>query len=156
MADYVLMDTWFTHEPLIQSILKEGLHVIGMVKQLKQKYTYQGKDYTLKELRTLLPKNIMGNVLGSVTVLTKEIVYVKNRNNKRQWLTILSTDISLSNEEIIRIYGNRWSIELFFKAIKSFMKLGTEFQGRSYDMVNKKKEICLFHINYYWRDICFR
>ncbi len=74
MADYVLMDTWFTHEPLIQSILKEGLHVIGMVKQLKQKYTYQGKDYTLKELRTLLPKNIMGNVLGSVTVLTKDCV----------------------------------------------------------------------------------
>ncbi|GMQ60690.1 hypothetical protein AN1V17_50920 [Vallitalea sediminicola] len=140
MADYVLMDTWFTHEPLIQSILAEGLHVIAMVKQLKQKYTYQGENYTLKELRTLLPKNRVGNILGSVTVKTKQgipvkIVYVKNRNNKRQWLTILSTDITLSSEEIIRIYGNRWSIELFFKAIKSFMKLGTEFQGRSYDMM---------------------
>lgn len=111
-----------------------------MVKQLKQKYTYQGENSTLKELRTLLPKNRVGNILGSVTVKTKQgipvkIVYVKNRNNKRQWLTILSTDITLSSEEIIRIYGNRWSIELFFKAIKSFMKLGTEFQGRSYDMM---------------------
>lgn len=38
-ADYVLMDTWFTHEPLINDILKEGLDVIGMVKQLKQRYS---------------------------------------------------------------------------------------------------------------------
>jgi len=28
MADYVLMDTWFTHEPLIRSILREGLDVM--------------------------------------------------------------------------------------------------------------------------------
>ncbi|MEG0353383.1 MAG: transposase, partial [Cellulosilyticaceae bacterium] len=63
------------------------------------------------------------------------LVFVKNRNNKREWLVILSTDLSLSSQEIIRIYGNRWSIEVFFKSIKSFMKLGTEFQGRSYDMM---------------------
>ena len=30
-ADYVLMDTWFTTEPLIMSILARGLDVIGMV-----------------------------------------------------------------------------------------------------------------------------
>ncbi len=35
-ADYVLMDSWFTHEPMIRAILDEGLDVIGMVKQLKQ------------------------------------------------------------------------------------------------------------------------
>lgn len=44
-ASYVLMDTWFTHEPLIQSCLNEGIDVIGMVKQMKQKYTYQGKKW---------------------------------------------------------------------------------------------------------------
>jgi len=60
---------------------------------------------------------------------------VKNRNKKRDWLVILSTDCSLSNEEIVRIYGNRWSIEVFFKSAKSLLKLGSEFQGRSYDMM---------------------
>lgn len=139
-ADYVLMDTWFTHEPMIQSILDEGLNVIGMVKQLKQKYTYKGKSYLLNELRTLVPKNSSSNILGSVIAKTKtgifvKLVFVKNRNNKREWLTLLSTDLSLSEEEIVRIYGNRWSVEVFFKSIKSFMKLGTEFQGRSYDMM---------------------
>lgn len=139
-ASYVLMDTWFTHEPLIQSCLNEGIDVIGMVKQMKQKYTYQGKKYELKDLRTLLPKCRNGNVIGSVLVKTKagipvKLVYVKNRNKNQDWLVILSTDCSLSNEEIVRIYGNRWSIEVFFKSTKSFMKLGSEFQGRSYDMM---------------------
>jgi hypothetical protein len=139
-ADYVLMDTWFTHEPLIKSCLDTGLDVIGMVKQMKQKYTYQGKCYELKELRTLLPKCRNGNIIGSVLVKTKmgipvKLVYVKNRNKRQDWLVILSTDSTLSNEEIVRIYGNRWSIEVFFKSTKSFMKLGNEFQGRSYDMM---------------------
>ncbi len=139
-ADYVLMDTWFTHEPMIRSILDEGLDVIGMVKQLKQRYHYNEGFYTLPELRKRLPEHSPGNLFGSIIVKTKngipiKLVFVRNRNNKREWLTVLSTDLSLSDEEIIRIYGNRWAIEVFFKSTKSLMKLGTEFQGRSYDMM---------------------
>ena len=37
-ADYVLMDTWFTTEPMMRKILELGLDVIGMLKQLKQRY----------------------------------------------------------------------------------------------------------------------
>ena len=39
-ADYVLMDTWFTTEPMLKEILDTGIHAIGMVKQLQQRYTY--------------------------------------------------------------------------------------------------------------------
>ena len=53
-ADYVLMDTWFTTEPLIMSVLARGLDVIGMVKQLKQRYNYKGRAYTLPELRKFI------------------------------------------------------------------------------------------------------
>jgi hypothetical protein len=140
-ADYVLMDTWFTTEPMIRSILKLGLDVIGMVKQLKQKYIYAGKEYTLPELRKFLRYDSRKNILGSIVVVTKadgikvKIVFVRNRNKKSEWLYVLSSDISLSDAEIIRIYGNRWSIEIFFKASKSLMKLENEFQGRSYDMM---------------------
>tara|TARA_Y100001933_G_C18943793_1_gene540727 strand:- start:2 stop:1360 length:1359 start_codon:yes stop_codon:yes gene_type:complete len=137
-ADYVLMDTWFTHEPLIQAILEQGLHVIGMVKQLKQKYRYNDKYYTMKELKRFVPKRSNSNILGSLIVHTKngipvKLVYVVNRNKRSEWLVILSTDLSLSDDEVVRIYGNRWSIEVFFKSVKSLMKLGSEFQGRSYD-----------------------
>lgn len=36
-ATYVLMDTWFTQQPLIQSIVDIGLDVIGMVKDINQR-----------------------------------------------------------------------------------------------------------------------
>lgn len=47
-ADYVLMDTWFTTEPMIKEILKAEIDSIGMVKQMKQRYTYDEKQYTLQ------------------------------------------------------------------------------------------------------------
>ena len=62
-------------------------------------------------------------------------VFVQNRNKRREWLTILCTDLALEPNEIVRIYGMRWSIETFFKVTKSYLKLGTEFQGRSFDML---------------------
>ena len=139
-ADYVLMDTWFTTEPMIQSILAQGLDVIGMVKQLKQRYHYKGKAYTLPELQKFVSFDGARDIFGSLCVTTKngipvKIVFVRNRNKRSECLYLLSTDCSLSNAEIVRIYGNRWSIECFFKATKSFMKLGTEFQSRSYDAI---------------------
>jgi len=137
-ADYVLMDTWFTTEPMLAKILGAGIDAIGMVKQLKQRYNYQGKAYTLPELRGLVRFDNHKNILGSIIVTTKtgipvKIVIVRNRNKKSECLYLLSTDCSLSDAEIVRIYGNRWSIECFFKASKSFLKLGTEFQSRTYD-----------------------
>lgn len=131
------MDTWFTTEPMIQAVLDTGLDTIGMVKQLKQRYSFQGISYTLPELRKFVDFSGAGNIFGSLVVRTKtgipvKIVFVRNRNNKSECLYILSTDISLESSEIVRIYGNRWSIECFFKASKTFFKLGTEFQSHNY------------------------
>ena len=136
-ADYLLMDTWFTTEPMIRSVLDTGLDVIGMVKQLKQRYTYKGKKYTLHRLKRMVRFEGAKNIFGSLVVTTKtgipvKIVFVRNRNKKSECLYLLSTDVSLSDTEIVRIYGNRWSIECFFKSSKSFLKLGTEFQSHNY------------------------
>ena len=137
-ADYVLMDTWFTTEPMLEKILGTGMDAIGMVKQLKQRYNYRGKAYTLPELCRFVRFGNNKNIFGSIHVTTKtgipvKIVVVRNHNKKSECLYLLSTDCSLSDAEIVRIYGNRWSIECFFKASKSFLKLGTEFQSRTYD-----------------------
>ena len=35
----------------------------------------------------------------------------------------LSTDLTLSDEEVVRIYGKRWDIEVFFKMTKSYLCL---------------------------------
>ena len=136
-ADYLLMDTWFTTEPMIRSAMDTGLDMIGMVKQLKQRYTYKGQKYTLHELKRMVRFEGARNIFGSLVVTTKtgipvKIVFVRNRNKKSECLYLLSTDVSLSDTEIVRIYGNRWSIECFFRSSKSFLKLGTEFQSHNY------------------------
>jgi len=44
--------------------------------------------------------------------ITVRVVFVHNRNkdSKREWLALLSTNTIISEEEIIRIYGMRWDI----------------------------------------------
>lgn len=95
---------------------------------------------TLREVFQSLPPSNAKDIKGSVTVHTTcglpvKLVFVRNRNKKREWLAILSTDVTLEAAEIVRIYAMHWSIETFFKVTKSYLKLGTEFQGRSFDQV---------------------
>jgi hypothetical protein len=138
-ASYVLMDTWFTQQPLIQAIVDQGLDVIGMVKNLKQRYLMDGQRLSLKQLyRRALPTDGKNGILRSIRTVQAngvpvKIVFIRNRNKKSEWLAILSTDCTLSDQEIIRIYGMRWDIEVFFKTTKSLLKLQKEFQSRSYD-----------------------
>ncbi len=137
-ASYVLMDSWFTHAPLIQVTVEKGLDVIGMVKPLK---FFQNRRFSLNELYTkALRVHGKKGILKTIFVqlesgIPVKIVFVQHRSLKKEWLAILSTDCSLSEEEIIRIYGMRWDIELFFKSTKSLLKLSKEFQGRSYDLL---------------------
>lgn len=42
-----------------------------------------------------------------------KIVYVRNRHNRKDWIALISTDVNLSEEEIIRLYRRRWDIEVF-------------------------------------------
>lgn len=58
---------------------------------------------------------------------------LRNRKNRKDWIALISTDMSLSEEDIIRIYGKRWDIEVFFKVTKSFLQLTKGFRGLSYD-----------------------
>ena len=46
---------------------------------------------------------------------------------------MISTDMNLSETEIIQLYGKRWDIEVFFKACKSVLRLTSECRSLSYD-----------------------
>ena len=61
------------------------------------------------------------------------IVYVRNRNRRKEYLCLISTDVNLDESEIIRIYGKRWDIEVFFKVCKSYLNLSKECNSLSYD-----------------------
>ena len=160
-ASYVLMDTWFTHQPLIKNITEQGLDVIGMVKNLKQRYLVDGNRVSLKELyRLAAPVQGKKGTLRSIHTLQAndvpvKVVFVRNRNKKSEWLAILSTDCTLSDQEIIKIYGMRWDIEVFFKTTKSLLKLQKEFQGRSYDsLISHTTIVFARYIVLSWQNRC--
>ena len=76
-------------------------------------------------------------ILASVKVNFKserevKIVFVRHRQTKG-WIALLSTQCDLPDDEVVRIYGKRWDIEVFFKICKSFLALAKEIQMRSYD-----------------------
>lgn len=77
--------------------------------------------------------SVMIEVVKDGGVIPAKVVYVRNRNKKKDCLCLISTDISLNEEEIIRIYGKRWDTEVFFKVCKSYLNLSKECNALSYD-----------------------
>ena len=146
-VDYVLFDSWFSYPKVIKKILRYNLEVVCRLKAMyRVYYTYKGKKLNLKQLYNHVKKaSGKKQVAASVIVglghdkngqeIKAKIVFVRNNKDKSKWIALLSTDISLDDEEIIRIYGKRWDIEVFFKMNKSYLRLAKEFQGRSYDMM---------------------
>jgi len=142
---YVLFDSWFSFPCHILKLVTEKLHVIARVKKTpKVHYRYGNEMLSAPAIykrnkkrrgrsRYLLcvPIEVCGT--DNKDAIPAKLVFVRNKNKPKDYIILLSTDISLSEEEIIRIYGKRWDIEVFFKACKSFLQLGKECASRSYD-----------------------
>ena len=142
LVSTILFDSWFSFPALIRKCADRGLSVVCMLKNTpKIYYSFGGRTLSLSSLFTRIQKRPHGNIIGSGVVnlnltgkpLFARIVFVRSEKQKSQWLALLSTDLTLSEEEIVTLYGKRWDIEVFFKMIKSFLKLTREFQVRSYD-----------------------
>ena len=63
---------------------------------------------------------------------TARLVFVRDRR-KKDWLALLSTDLSLPEADVVRIYGKRWDIEVFFRTAKQFLGLEKGCQARDFD-----------------------
>ncbi|WP_372683673.1 transposase, partial [Desulfosarcina sp.] len=137
-AKYLLMDSWFTM-PATVTALKDHIDVIGMVKKTtKIHYGYSGHQMDLMAIyRKLKKRRGRAKIKASTIVTLKDgpnvkLVFVQDRR-KKDWLALMSTDLELASEEIIRIYGKRWDIEVFFKMAKQHLKLAKEIQCRDFD-----------------------
>jgi hypothetical protein len=137
-AKYLVMDSWFSM-PSVISTLRQNIHIICMLKdQPKWLYEYNGKKLRLKDLYGKLKKKrgkakIKASVLVTLTDGNKAKIIFVPCDKKRGWLALLSTDLFIADEEIIRLYGKRWDIEVFFKMCKQHLKLVKEIQLRNYD-----------------------
>jgi hypothetical protein len=137
-AKYLLMDSWFS-APSIIAGLGQHIHVICMLKDHPNwLYEYSGRKLRLRDLYAKLKKK-RGRAKIKASIIVRlsngedaRIVFVAS-DKDRGWLAILSTDTTLADEEILRLYGKRWDIEVFFKMCKQHLKLVKEIQLRDFD-----------------------
>ena len=141
-ADYVLYDSWFSNPAQLVAVKNLGLNSIAMIKKSSRiRYEYEGQMLSIKKIygickkrrgrsRYLLSVNVM---IGKEQKIPAKIVCVRNKRNKKDWIAFICTNPDLSEEEIIRIYGKRWQIEVFFNTCKSYLNLVGECHSLSYD-----------------------
>ena len=137
-ARYVLMDSWFGM-PATIALLSNHMNVICMVKKTsKVHYGFDGQPLCVKTIyKRLRKRRGRAKILASAVVTIKggqpvKLVFVRDRR-KKDWLVLLSTDIALPDPDVVRIYGKRWDIEVFFKMAKQHLKLVKEIQCRDFD-----------------------
>ncbi len=142
-AKYVLFDSWFSSPSTLHSVKKLKYDVIAMVKKTpKMFFRYNGEDMSLISIYNKNKKrrgkskyllSVIVEVVKDNKIIPAKVVYVRNRNKRKEYLCLISTDVDLDENEIIRIYGKRWDIEVFFKVCKSYLHLSKECNSLSYD-----------------------
>jgi hypothetical protein len=138
-ARYLLMDSWFMMPKTIAR-LKNHIHPLGMIKKSsKIHYIFKGQTVSVKTLyRRVKKKPGKARIPASARVTLKsgdeaKIVFVRDRRRKSDWLALLTTDVDLPDEEVVRLYGKRWDIEVFFKMSKQHLGLEKGVQTRDFD-----------------------
>jgi hypothetical protein len=140
-ADYVLFDTWFSSPAQLIAVKTLGLDSIAMIKKSSRiYYEYEGEQLSIKKIFGICKKRrgrskylLSVNVMVGKEKIPAKIVCVRNKKNKKDWIAFICTNPELSEEEIIRIYGKRWQIEVFFKTCKSYLNLISECHSLTYD-----------------------
>lgn len=142
-ARHVLFDSWFCSPASLHQIHELGYDVIARVKKSeKMHFCLQGRMQDVMAIyrnqkkrrgRSAYLLSVEAEAVKDSERLPVRLVYVRNKNKRSDYLVLVSTDLTLSEEEIIQTYGKRWNIEVFFKMCKSYLKLGKETRSISYD-----------------------
>jgi hypothetical protein len=156
-VQYVLMDSWFFCESILKEILSltHGIHIVGMIKMAKAKYTFNGNKYTAKELSQLLKQRKKVKRVKQLNLFCAEIeveyksiplkLYFCKNTRRGKYHLLGSTDTKLGILEAYKIYSIRWSIEVFFKESKQYFGLG---KSKSQDFDAQIADISLAMIGY--------
>jgi IS4 transposase len=140
-ASFVLFDSWFAHDQIINRICSTGYGVICRLKKGRVKYSYQGQQYTLKQLWQQVAKkktswlaqhNVRGVCLNVTLPKTGNVRLLFVSDGLKNWQPLLCTDLEMDAARILSYYARRWSIEVFFKDAKQMLYMAKE-QSNTFD-----------------------
>lgn len=139
LASEVLVDGEFIHEDLVKKFESAGFKWTGRIKK-SILVTFKGKTQSMESLAQELIKSkqidlmkakyrnqevIVAETTVTVPSLDDRCVKVAICQNRQGKLAFLGTNILTRKPcEIVKIYGFRWEIEVFFKDIKQNLSFG--------------------------------
>ena len=144
IPQYLLCDSWFASEKFITTIRKirrGAIHFLGMVRQDKRRYLYNGEELTAAELlKKLKPsakrcRKLNARYFEAVVeykTAGRLKLFFSRFSRQGKWQLLATTDLSLNYLKAMEIYSLRWGIEVLFKECKQHLNLG-KCQSNDFD-----------------------
>ena len=147
VVSYLLCDSWYVCDKVMDSFIGKGFYTIGALKTNRIIYP-SGIKCSVSQFAETVKGNAdlfhtvtvkghqykvyryEGNLNGIENAVVLISFPVEAMNNQNALRAFISTDVSLSTEEILNIYVNRWEIEVFFRDCKTKLALD-RYQIRS-------------------------
>lgn len=157
-ADYLLVDSWYSKPVFLKEMNALGLKVVSRMANNNAIWNFVGQDKTLEALYTrykALKQEKRGKhgkkitfTYFSVMVEHKKAGWVKIVFIKTQGklIPLVSTDRTISEEEIIQIYKRRWDIEQGYKELRAYFGFGKE-ENRIYEALIARITLSFFTYN---------
>ena len=142
-ADYLLVDSWYSKPVFIKEVKEMGLELISRLANNNKIWNFIGSQRTIDAVyrRFKKIKRIKIGYYGKIqytyfSAIVRhrwagklKIVFIKTDSNL---IPIVSTNLNLSDEEIIELYKRRWDIEQGYKNLRTYFGFGEE-QHRIYE-----------------------
>jgi hypothetical protein len=106
-----------------------------------RKYLYHGFEHTGKELRHHLKGRMKYSKVHKAYYIEVVVFYAGvgeiklffSRFSKRsKWHLLVTTDLILNYNKALKLYNNRWAIEVMFKELKQYLNFG-KCQSNDFD-----------------------
>jgi len=156
-ADYLLVDSWYSKPVFIQEIKEIGLEVISRMANNNSIWNFVEKEKTLdaiyakykklKSAKAGLYGKIKFSYFSAIVEHKKagkiKIVFIKTAG---KLIPLVSTDLTISDDEVIEIYKRRWDIEQGYKELRQHFGFGKE-ENRIYEALIARITLSFFTYN---------
>ena len=157
-ADYLLVDSWYSKPVFIKEMNELGLKVISRIANNNKIWNFMGKEKTLDAIynKHKALKTAKQGSYGKKIKFTYFCVVVEHKNagklkivfikTKEKLIPIVSTDLTINDEEIIETYKRRWDIEQGYKELRQHFGFGQE-ENRIYEALIARITLSFFTYN---------
>lgn len=145
---HVLFDSYYLCKTVVDACREKGFHFLSTLKDNRNLFKngmklkagrYKKNAFRRGEKRSVALARESGRACFTyvdagwldVSGLGSLHVIFSRKNGERKILGLVTDNPKLKAKEILRIYSERWSIEVFFKDAKQHLGLG-EYQNRPY------------------------